>query len=195
MSRAFPLLLLLLGTTGCGQRPKATKLATKEDWKKMATMGIAPAVVTPPIERADEANLADDCRVVGVVIDGKPRAYLIAALKPFHSHVVNDLIGEVPVSVTYCDLANCLRVYTLDQRGEPIGLTQAGRTGEGLLLRYDNRIYAQVPDSLPGGGGQEPPLEKLAFEETTWKNWRLRHPGTDVYIGNVGPPMAPPNNT
>jgi hypothetical protein len=165
-----------------------------EEQKKMATMGNASAVVTPPVEGVDAANLPDDCPVVGVVIDGKPRAYVIAALKPFHSHVVNDLVGDVPVSVTYCDLANCLRVYTFDKRGEPIPLTQAGRTGEGLLLRYEDRIYAQVAESLPGGGGQEPPLQKLAFEKTTWKSWRQAHPSTDVYIGSVSHQPAP-NNT
>ena len=188
---AFFLAVALLPASGCAGKSPPTG-ATLASPKQVVTMAGAAAVVTPRVDPGDEVKLPDNFPVVGVVVEGRARAYSIAALTPLNGHVVNDLIGEVPVSVTYCSIYRCLRVYTHDQRGEPIPLVLTGHTNEGLLLRYQNRIYSQVAGAQPGGDWEEPPLQKLSFQQTTWKAWREQHPRTEVYTGSAG--LAPPNN-
>ncbi len=192
MPRGLLLLIGVLALVGpsCGKRPKP--VTSYSGARMMATPGIALPVVTPPVQKADAVNLPDDLPVVGVVVNGRARAYSLLALSPLDRHVVNDLIDDVPVSVAYCDIARCLRVYTHEQRGEAIDLSQTGRTNEGLLLKYEGRMYAQMPGTVPGGGGTKLPLETLVSVETTWKAWRQMHPNTEVYTGEALP--APPNN-
>lgn len=147
------------------------------------TPGIAPPVRVPPVKAAADANLPDDAQVAGVVVNGKPRAYTLKALSPMDRHVVNDLIGDVPVSVTYCDIHKCLRVFTADRRGRPLLLMQMGRYTDGLLLGYEEKMYAQSTGKNPGGDIPDLPLAKLDHELTTWKAWRAKHPTTEVYTG------------
>ncbi len=77
-----------------------------------------PGVKDPPIVSAGEANLKDDEPIIGIEINGHFRAYRQAGLAGVTGHVVNDLIQETPVTVTYCDRADCARAFTSDQRGE-----------------------------------------------------------------------------
>lgn len=148
----------------------------------MATPGIAPPIVTPPVRRADDVDLPDDAPVVGVVVHGKARAYALASLSPMLRHVVNDLIDEVPVSVTYCDLARCARACTSDRHGKPLARSQTGRRNDGLLLTYEGHVYAQATGQPLGDEGG-PPLRGMELEETTWKAWQEKHVATEVYVG------------
>jgi hypothetical protein len=195
MPRCSCLLLIVavLACEGCARKPKYTTPIMPGGKMMMATPGLASPVVTPSVKRAEEVDLPDELPVVGVVVGGKSRAYTIAALSPMNRHVVNDLIDGVPVSVTYCDVAKCLRVYTDAKRGKPLEIQQTGRTNEGLLLRYEGRIFVQVPGSVPGGSGEKAPLEELNAEETTWKAWRQKHPGTEIYTGAEADPSGPPS--
>lgn len=145
---------------------------------------LCPGVRQPPVQGAEKADLADDTPVVGVVAGGKARAYTLEALSQVRHHVVNDLLGEVPVTVTYCDLARCLRVFTSDTAGIPLEIDQAGRFTDGLLLIHDGKIYAQATADTPRSNRPpDMPLPTLPAEQTTWKSWREKHPRTTVYTG------------
>jgi hypothetical protein len=174
---------VVLAVLGCGGKPKP-RFDAKAWAGKMATPGTYDPIVTPAAKKASEVSLPDDTPVVGVVVNGKARAYKISALSPLHSHVVNDLIDGVPVSVTYCDLAKCLRVYSHPAQGKPLELQQVGRSNTGLLLRYEGRIYAQATGKTFGSEEVELGLEQVEATETTWKAWRERYPDTDVYVGS-----------
>src|SRR5262245_25715745 len=61
----------------------------------------------PPAVPAAAAKLDDDDVVIGVVAAGRARAYLLRAMDGGpENHIVNDLVGGAPVSVTYCDLGH-----------------------------------------------------------------------------------------
>ncbi len=51
-----------------------------------------PSIDNPTFVSADEANLPGDAWVLGVVVDGRPRAYSLNLLN--HHEVVNDRVGE-----------------------------------------------------------------------------------------------------
>src|SRR5262249_9861833 len=69
----------------------------------MSTPFIMPPIVRPPTLPAAEAELEDGAEVLGVSAAGKHRAFLVKPFARVDSHVVNDVVGDVPVSVTYCE--------------------------------------------------------------------------------------------
>jgi hypothetical protein len=148
----------------------------------MPTPWIAPGVSRPPMRAAKDAGLEDEAPVVGVVVAGKARAYSLAALSHISRHVVNDRLGDVPVTVTYCDLYQCLRIFTDEGRTEALELSQGGRGTDGLVLLYGGTFYNQSTGERTSPGDPLP-LRPVPHEQTTWKAWRAKHPETDVYTG------------
>src|SRR5207244_3603110 len=53
----------------------------------------AEGILRPPTVKADDAVLADDEEVIGVVVDGRARAYRLEALRRPPFHIVNDLVA------------------------------------------------------------------------------------------------------
>ena len=142
----------------------------------------APGIRTPKTIPAAAAGLPDASLVVGVVAGGKARAYLIASLaKSRDHHIVNDLLGDVPVSVVHCDELNCTRAFTVAARGAPMELAQGGRIDGDMALKSAGRSYRL--ETLAPYAKEDPPFEPETHpcEVTTWKKWRSLHPETDVY--------------
>ena len=135
----------------------------------------------PPTVPATEATLADDELVIGVEVNGHTRAYRKAALIPVLDHVVNDVIDGVPVTVTYCNLCDCTRVFTGDG-SEPLELV-AGEFRDGLLLRVRGRMYRQDNGTAVDQADGEFPYRTYPFELVPWMEWRVENPETDVYLG------------
>ena len=132
-----------------------------------------PGVVLPPVESANSATIADDSQIIGVEVDGRWRAYCIGEMQSPTTHVVNDLFAEVPVTVTFCDLSNCARVFTQpDELNRPLDVGVGGFRDGQLLLHVDRRNFSQDAPDVP--------LHDLEFERTTWKEWKTAHPDTEV---------------
>jgi hypothetical protein len=186
--------LIALGLTcaGCAKEVPPTPTHLSPDHvMRMASPEVVPPVRKPPVKQPDEVTLADNSPVVGVVAGGKPRAYSLKALAAGDGHVVNDLLDDVPVSVVFCDFKRAVRVFTADSRGQPLDLAQVGHSREGLLIRYNGRIYLHQTGKPVSGDGPDLPLKHHAFEETTWKAWREKHAGTEVYVGPDALPLGP----
>lgn len=145
-----------------------------------------PGVSAPMLYPADQVNLADDERVIGVVVDNEPRAYVIDAFavrgmqrkEDVGVHVVNDYFGARPICVTHCDRTHSTRVLTTKRPDPtsvgPIDLRVGGWT-KGMLLIVDGRRYDHHSDELP--------LADVEYVTTTWAKWRAAHPQTLVYTG------------
>jgi hypothetical protein len=142
----------------------------------------APGIDRPPIKAAGEARVGDDEPILGVEIDGRARAYLIGAMSDKYRHVVNDVIGGRPVSVTYCDIRNCAVGFTGGRPGEPLALSQGGLFSGGMVVCVDKDEYAQETRKPVGRGVETPafPYETMPLTRSTWGEWRRRHPQTDV---------------
>lgn len=102
-----------------------------------------PPIDAPVYESiADAAEwLEDDSPVMVVDIDGDVRAYPLAILT-WHE-IVNDVIGGVPVVVTYCPLCNSALVFerTVDMpEGEvELDFGTSGRLYQSNLVMYDRQ--------------------------------------------------------
>lgn len=143
---------------------------------------VVPPLRCPRVHAADDAKLADDDRVVGVVAGGKARAYLLSVLSTMRYHVVNDLLGDVPVSVTVCDRTECVRTFTDKSRGKPLEMSQMGYHN-GLLLRIGSGVYRQSTGEATRPGDPALPYRTTEHQVTTWKKWREAHPDTEVFTG------------
>jgi len=148
---------------------------------KTGSPNMMPGIRKPATVPALAAHLPDDEPVIGVTVGERHRAYRVAALAPMISHVVNDVLGDTPVTVTYCNRSDCAEVFTADRVGQPLDVWSAGYV-DGLMLRMDGQFFMQKT-RLPLDGGRQVPLELMKHTRTTWKEWRDAHPDTDVFVG------------
>ena len=82
---------------------------TEHPWVKFE----AKAAPCPPTLPAGTAEVADSEQVIGVTAKGQAlRAYTINALSNQRQHIVNDLVGGIPVTVAFCDLTQRVHAYT-----------------------------------------------------------------------------------
>jgi len=144
---------------------------------------IVQGIATPGVLGADEVHLSDHEEVIGVEAEGQARAYLLRAFLSIKSHVVNDLVGKMPITVTYCDRCDTVQVVTSTQRGRPLAIHIGGFLDDNLLLYYGQRFLKQSTleplDQLPAPDDLRP----YPWVRTSWKDWRIRHPDTKVYVG------------
>jgi hypothetical protein len=150
-------------------------------WQRSA----AVCIVQPPVLPAGEAELAGGEEVIGVAVGGKARAYRLGAFRFPSRHIVNDLIGGVPVSVTYCDRNDCARVYTDPLASAPLDVTQAGLRDGRMVVRVGGALYDHESGRPlePGVGRPAIPYQLLPPSRTTWDDWKRLHPETDLYDG------------
>ena len=165
------------------------RLATRAPRNRTPQLLQIPPVQLPKIVGARFAGLPDDAKVLGVEAGNRHRAYAVSAFTEINEHVMNDLVGDVPITVTYCNRTRCARVFTDPKGNQPLNIAVGGWTGEPgngpggeLLLRIDsNHYYQDTGEALEGGASL--PYPQIEFEQTTWGNWRKAHPDTDVLAG------------
>jgi hypothetical protein len=146
----------------------------------------APPIRQPPILLAARAALDDDTPVIGLLAGGRARAYLVEAFERGPgSHVVDDVLGGVSVSVTHCDISGCTRVFTGADSGRPLELSQGGIRDYSMVLKADGRLYRQESCEPLDAEGPRFPFAAYPSQVTVWGIWRKAHPDTDVYMGSV----------
>jgi hypothetical protein len=154
----------------------------------------ALGITNPTAVAAEAVTSRDDEEVIGVVHDGKARAYFLNAMKGIGKHVVNDLLAGKPISVTYCDQTQCSRVLTDPASTKPLPLNLGGYSKGQMLLETGNKYFFQPTGECSDPTHPKPfPFTDHASTRTTWKAWRDRHPDTDAYLGGL--PLAPQPKT
>ena len=143
------------------------------------------SVVRPPAVKAVESRIRLDEQVIGVEIGGKTRAYRLSAFKDDRRHLVNDLVGGVPVSIAYCNLSDCVRVYTDPKASEPLDAQIIGLLNNQMVLKLGGTLYYHA-SGLPVESDRPsiaPPFQSIAPKLITWREWVAKHPETDLYEG------------
>jgi hypothetical protein len=120
--------------------------------RELETLTNRPGIQQPTTYRAASVRLADEAEVIGVLIEGRPRAYEVQAFSalPFGDysrHVVNDVLAGVPITVSYCDRLNCTRVYTEAHAKTPLPIGvwrfyEAWRTTEPAVEHWSRTLSA-----------------------------------------------------
>ena len=152
-----------------------------------------PPIDDPAFTPVAETNtVQDQSPVITVEIEGTARAYPLEILT--RHEIVNDVIGETPIAVTFCPLCNSAVVY--DRRVDGVthrfGVSGFLRnsdlimwdditkswwqqfTGEGLVGAYTGRLLDIIPSQVVGYS---------AFAE--------QYPDGEVLVGSAAQPGRP----
>jgi len=98
-----------------------------------------PPIDHPRFELADEADrwLDDRHPVVVVRAGGETRAYPLGIL--IWHEIVNDVVGELPVTITFCPLCNTALVFDRRLREHVLDFGTTGRLRQSDLIMYDRQ--------------------------------------------------------
>ncbi len=151
-----------------------------------------PPLESPSMIAADDADyLLDDDLVFGVNINGDIRAYPLRIMG-WHE-MLNDTIGDVPVSLAYCTLCGSGILYETQVKGrdKPFDFGSSG-----LLYRSNKLMLDRETASLWNQFSGEPVVGSLAqsgiklnirpMAITTWSDWKSRNPRTTVLSLETG---------
>jgi len=150
-----------------------------------------PAIDRPQFWSVSDADgfLRDDDIVLGVARNGHAKAYPLRILV-WHE-IVNDSVGGDPVVITYCPLcgtgmAFSRRICGLDQ---PPTFGVSGLLYQSDVLMYDRTtesLWSQLAMEAVAGPMAGKPLEWLPSSQTTWVEWKRRHPEGLVLSTDTG---------
>ena len=125
-------------------------------------------------------------RVVGVALGGAARAYPLRLLR-WHE-VVNDVVGGIPIAVTYNPLCDSVAVFDRRAGGDTLRFGVSGFLYNSNMLLYDRSpsddrppsLFSQLQARAVAGpaAARGIVLPVLPAALTTWETWRAAHPST-----------------
>jgi len=141
----------------------------------------APRLVAP-----DQAKwAAPDTTVVGVAVGGEAHAYPIAILE--YHQIANDVIGGVPVAVTYDPLAGVPLAFRRVLDGRQLHFGVSGLLYNSNFLLYDREtssLWSQFEGRAIAGELAGKRLERVRAVQEDYGSWLAAQPKTQV--------LAPP---
>lgn len=147
-----------------------------------------PSIDKPKFVNAGDAGfLKPKDRVIGIHINGEPRAYPINILN-WHE-IVNDTIQGRAVSVTYCPLCGTGIVYEGSVNGRSIKLGVSGLLYNSDVLLYDREtetLWSQILSKGVNGPLAGEKLTMINSSQTSWGKWLKQHPNTKVLSTDTG---------
>jgi len=148
----------------------------------------------PPIDRPefDSVGAADDWLeprepVVVVSVGGETKAYPVQILT-WHE-IVNDSIGGVPVSVTFCPLCNATIVFDRRSGGEVLDFGTTGRLRKSDLVMYDRQSeswWQQFTGQAIVGKKAGTVLERVPASIVAYEDFREAYPDSQVLSRRTG---------
>ncbi len=154
-----------------------------EDWAEIISGGPPkdgiPALTEPDfIDVTEEDRLAPREPVVAVEIEGAtPRAYPIRYLT-WHE-IVNDLVGGVPVAVTFCPLCNSFPTFDRRVGGQVLEFGVSGKLRHSDMIMYDRQTeswWQQAVGEGIVGHHTGTRLDPLPTWMESWEEFRTRNP-------------------
>jgi hypothetical protein len=150
--------------------------------------GIPPIDHPKFIDPSEAGWLSGREPVLSLELHGDARAYP-AQILLWHE-IVNDDVGGVPVTVTYCPLCNtgiAFRRPVVD--GELLDFGTSGKLYRSNLVMYDRQTesyWAQVTGQAIMGRLTGTQLEFIPVQLVAWEDWVARHPDGKVLSRDTG---------
>ncbi|MEM9807901.1 MAG: DUF3179 domain-containing protein [Cyanobacteria bacterium P01_D01_bin.56] len=142
-----------------------------------------PSIDAPDFDTATTTPFGSDDIVVGMVVNGEAKAYPYNILN-WHE-IVNDEIGGVNVSVTYCPL--CDTIVAFDRGETTFGVS--GKLYQSCLVMYDradDTLYAQPWGTGVVGPNVNKQVDMLPAVKTTLGQWLEQYPESQVLSIRTG---------
>lgn len=147
-----------------------------------------PALTDPEFVQSQKADyLSDDDLVIGFVVGEKARAYPHKILD-WHE-IINDLLGEMFISITYCPLTGTGIGWNREINGKLTTFGVSGLLYNSNLIPYDretNSNWSQIRLECVNGKLKGSRAETFPLVETTWSTWREMFPSTTVLSKQTG---------
>ncbi len=146
-----------------------------------------PSIDKPTFIEAENAGYADDSRVLGIMVDGIARAYPIAIMN--YHEIVNDKFIKTPVVITYCPLCGSGIAYLAKIGGKSRTFGVSGLLYNSDVLLYDRQsesLWSQLMSEAVTGPMKGMKLEIIPTSNTSWGDWKSRHPNTLVLSTKTG---------
>ena len=147
-----------------------------------------PSIDDPIFASVSESQfMSDSDTVIGLEINGDARAYPLFILV-WHE-IVNDTVGEIPVSVTYCPLCYTNQVFERIVDGEEVEFGTSGKLYNSNLLMYDRlteSYWSQALGLAVKGELTGTQLNLVPFDVITWGDWKELYPNTLVMTTDTG---------
>jgi hypothetical protein len=161
------------------------------------TVGIArsdprdaiPPIDDPAFESVEEAGewLAGREPVVALEIEGEARAYPLRILT---SHeIVNDVVGEPAVAVTFCPLCNSAVAFDREVDGRVLRFGVSGLLRNSDLVMWDDAtesLWQQITGEGVVGELAGESLKLIPASVVAWEDFRERFPGAMVLSRDQG---------
>jgi hypothetical protein len=142
-----------------------------------------PSIDTPEFDTTDTTPFQDDDTVIGVVVNGEAKAYPYNIMN-WHE-IVNDTVGGVNITVTYCPL--CDTIVAFERGNTTFGVS--GKLYQSCLIMYDradDTLYAQ-PWAMGVVGPQvNQTLQRIPAVKTTLAAWVGQHPDSQILATRTG---------
>ena len=146
-----------------------------------------PSIDAPVFIQAKQASLKAEDRILGVMENRIAKAYPIKILN-FHE-IVNDNFNGKPVVITYCPLCGSGIAFDAEIDGKALEFGVSGLLYNSDVLLYDRKtesLWSQLEYKAISGPMAGKELTVLNTANTTWKNWREKHPETLVLSERTG---------
>ncbi len=144
-----------------------------------------PAALDAAAKRTHRKLLVPSDRVIGVVVNGRARAYPIRIMA-WHE-VVNDTLGARSIAVTYSPLCDAAAVFDRAAVGAVLSFGVSGLLYNSNLVMYDRRertgeesLWSQIGTCAIAGPAAGARLRILPASLVGWAEWRERHPETTL---------------
>lgn len=147
-----------------------------------------PALNRPEFVAGDEASfLSDKDRVLGLSYNGVVRAYPIRILN--YHEIVNDVLDGEPVVVTFCPLCGSGTAFLSTVQNIPLNFGVSGLLYNSDVLMFDRQtdsLWSQLMSQAISGPMKGQRLTALPISHTSWREWKSRHPDTEVLTTQTG---------
>jgi uncharacterized protein DUF3179 len=125
--------------------------------------------------------------VLALEVKGDARAYPLQILM-WHE-IVNDVVGGVPVTVTFCPLCNSGIVFERVVNGTTLDFGTSGKLYKSDLVMYDRQshsLWAQMEGRAIVGIYAGTRLKLIPANTISFEDWRATHPAGKVLSRETG---------
>jgi hypothetical protein len=147
-----------------------------------------PAIDEPKFLPVGEADFVESREpVIALELNGVVRAYPIQILV-WHE-IVNDVVGGVPVAVTFCPLCNTAIVFDRRVDGQALDFGTTGNLRNSDLVMYDRQTeswWQQFGGRALVGKLTGAKLEQLPAKILAWREFKRAHPNGAVLSRDTG---------
>ncbi len=147
-----------------------------------------PSIDNPQFTIVNESQfVADSDIVIGLNINGETKAYPLFILV-WHE-IVNDIVGGIPVAITYCPLCYTNQVFDRTLDGTVVEFGTSGKLYNSNLVMYDrltDSYWSQGLGMAIMGELSGDTLDTIPFDVISWGDWKSMHPDTLVLTTDTG---------